>query len=177
MKTINLKGKEYAPVSERIAQFHKDNKDNDINTSYDFREGYCIFKAELIIYKKEGLVATYTGHAFGEVGKEKAFEKLESVAVGRALAMAGYLAGGEIASYEEMEKWQGKEEVEQTKEEVKPLSEVEFGKLRNGYLKEKTMSPELREMWERCNHEQKKRINDVTKQIRAERDKANNNEQ
>ena len=62
------------------------------------------------------------------------------------------------------------------KEEVKPVSEIEFGKLRNGYLKEKTMSPELREVWERCNAEQKKRINDVTKQIRAERDEANNNE-
>ena len=71
--------------------------------------------------------------------------------------------------------YKGQGNVEQ-KQEVKPVSEVEFGKLRNDYLEQKTMSPELREIWERCNVEQKKRINDVTKQIRAERDKLNNNE-
>lgn len=115
MKTIDLKGKKYAPVSERLAQFHKDNANTDIRTSYDFKEGFCIFKAELTIYQNDGVTKTYTGHSFGKVDKEKALEKLESVAVGRALAMAGYLAGGEIASYEEIEKFEDSEKVETTK--------------------------------------------------------------
>jgi hypothetical protein len=37
---------------------------------------------------------------------EKSFEKLETIAVGRALAFAGYLADGEIASMEEMAKYE-----------------------------------------------------------------------
>lgn len=62
------------------------------------------------------------------------------------------------------------------KDKPKTVSEVEFGKLRNDYLEKKTMTPEMREVWGRCDKEQRKRINDVTKQIRAERDKLNNNE-
>lgn len=102
IKTIDLKGKKYAPVSERVAQFHKDHVKGTINTEYNFNEGYCIFKATVSFDDR-----TFNGHAFGKVGVEKAFEKLESVAVGRALAMAGYLAGGEIASYDEIEKFNG----------------------------------------------------------------------
>jgi hypothetical protein len=41
----------------------------------------------------------------GKVSGEKALEKLESIAVGRALAFAGYLASGEIATAEEMERF------------------------------------------------------------------------
>jgi hypothetical protein len=98
IKTINLKGKAYAPVSERVAQFHREHAKGNINTMYEFKEGFCIFKATIAFDDR-----TFNGHAFGKVGTEKAFEKLESVAVGRALAFAGYLAGGEIASYDEME--------------------------------------------------------------------------
>jgi hypothetical protein len=101
-----------------VAQFHKDHADGTIQTSYDFKEGYVIFKAEISFDRKftnqnmpkdlqETSVRIFTGHAFGKVGVEKAFEKLESVAVGRALAFAGYLAGGEIASYDEIEKFNG----------------------------------------------------------------------
>lgn len=122
IKTINLKGKSYAPVSERVAQFHRDHKDGKIETSYEFKEGYVIFKAVVSfenLYQIDDLpngqvckqtvldTRKFTGHAFGKVGQEKAFEKIESVAVGRALAFAGYLAGGEIASYDEIEKFNG----------------------------------------------------------------------
>lgn len=110
MKTIDLKGKKYSPVSERVSQFHKDQKDGNIETSYEFKEGLCIFKATVSFGATDESIPqfrTFNGHAFGKVGTEKAFEKLESVAVGRALAFAGYLAGGEIASYDEIEKFNG----------------------------------------------------------------------
>ena len=35
-------------------------------------------------------------------GRQKQFEKQETIAVGRALAFAGYLASGDIATAEEM---------------------------------------------------------------------------
>lgn len=107
MKTINLKGKEYAPVSARVEQFHKDHPEGWITTSERFDEGHVVFKATVAFDSRR-----FTGHAFGKINKEKAFEKLETTAVGRALAFAGYLAGGEIASYDEIKNFVEKEELE-----------------------------------------------------------------
>lgn len=105
MKTINLKGKDYAPVSARLEEIHKeianaDDKNLSITTEVTFQEGYAYFKATIQCYR-----GTFTGHSFGQLKQEKALEKLETVAVGRALAFAGYLAGGEVASYDEIEKF------------------------------------------------------------------------
>lgn len=111
MKTISLKGKKYSPVSARVEQFHTDHPQGDIKTVHKFNEGYVIFKATVSFDDR-----SFTGHAFGKVGQEKAFEKLETTAVGRALAFAGYLAGGEIASYDEMQAFA----------EKKPAKEVEL---------------------------------------------------
>jgi hypothetical protein len=102
MKTVNLKGKPYVPVVERINQFHEIYTNGEIVTEYEFREGFVIFKATVTPDIKNSL-RTFTGHSFGKIGQEKAFEKLESVAVGRALAFAGFAPDGSIATAEEME--------------------------------------------------------------------------
>jgi hypothetical protein len=110
MKTINLKGKEYAPVSARVEQFHKDYGSGSITTETTFSEGHVIVKATITFSAShDAPTRTFTGHSYGKVGTEKAFEKLETTAVGRALAFAGYLAGGEIASYDEIESFHDKE--------------------------------------------------------------------
>jgi len=106
MKTINLKGKDYAPVSARVEQFHKDHEDGSVSTKVDFVGEQVVVKAVIKFGER-----VFTGHSFGTTKSEKAFEKLETTAVGRALAFAGYLAGGEIASYDEMQEF-----VEQPKE-------------------------------------------------------------
>lgn len=118
MKTISLKGKEYSPVSARVEQFHKDYRDGCIRTTYEFNEGYVIFRAIVKFGDRK-----FTGHAFGKVGQEKAFEKIETTAVGRALAFAGYLAGGEIASYDEMEAFVAKKDYPQPPSE----DDIDFG--------------------------------------------------
>lgn len=100
-KTMSLQGQDYAKVSSRLAEYHKAEKEPAIETSYQFDNGYLITTAT--VHAKGG---TFTGHSFGKVDKVKAFEKLETVAVGRALAFAGFLADGEIASYEEMEDYE-----------------------------------------------------------------------
>lgn len=107
MKTIDLKGKQYAPVSARIEALHEEIAKQDgedkslvIDTQVKFEGEVVITKAVIRFYRGE-----FTAHAYGRVGKEKALEKLETVAVGRALAFAGYLAGGEIASYDEIEEF------------------------------------------------------------------------
>lgn len=103
LKTINLSGKQYAQVAERLRAVHEDHKDFDIVTTFSTTEAGIVFCAELVIRDKvKGSVVRYTGHSYGKAGAVKAFEKLESIAVGRALAFAGYHADGEIASAEEM---------------------------------------------------------------------------
>jgi hypothetical protein len=106
IKTIDLKGKAYAPVGNRLNAFHEKYSSNSIRTSYNFAEGWCIFRAKVVpnVEKPE---IYYTGHSMGKVNTEKALEKLETVAIGRALAIAGFAPDGTIASYEEMEKFNG----------------------------------------------------------------------
>jgi hypothetical protein len=105
LKTINLQGKEYAKVAERLRAVHEDHKDFDIVNSYEVTPaGAVVFTATLTIRDKKDAknVVTYTGHSYGKLGAAKAFEKQETIAVGRALAFAGYHADGEIASVDEM---------------------------------------------------------------------------
>lgn len=67
-------------------------------------DSYVVFKATI----SEGDTILATGHGFNAIAKEKAFEKAETVAVGRALAFFDPQYGGEseLASQEEMEKFQ-----------------------------------------------------------------------
>jgi hypothetical protein len=46
-----------------------------------------------------------TGHSMGKIKDDKNFEKLETIAIGRALAILGYMASGDVASSEEMEEF------------------------------------------------------------------------
>lgn len=97
--TIEIgKGVQYAKVAARSAEFHRDNEACSVETTCDFREGWVIFTAKVTTKK-----GTFTGHSMDKVqGRQKQFEKQETIAVGRALAFAGYLASGDIATYEEM---------------------------------------------------------------------------
>ncbi len=96
-ETINIGGKEYATVPARVAKLHEHNETCEVETTVEFKDGFALFSAKVTTKK-----GTFTGHSLGKTGGQKAFEKLESVSVGRALAYAGYLASGAIATYEEM---------------------------------------------------------------------------
>jgi hypothetical protein len=99
VETIEIgKGVNYAKVAARSAEFHRDNENCSIETSCEFKEGYVLFSAKVTTKK-----GTFTGHSLDKVsGRQKQFEKQETIAVGRALAFAGYLASGDIATFEEM---------------------------------------------------------------------------
>lgn len=99
IETIRLGEFEYAKVSARLLEFLADNPKCSIETTCEFKEGWALFRA--IVTAQRG---TFTGHSLGKVGAtKKQFEKQETIAVGRALAFAGYLSSGEIASFEEMD--------------------------------------------------------------------------
>lgn len=95
---------DYAKVADRIQEFWKDNPRGKIETTPTTNDqGQVIFKAYILTDKAEPFSKEATGHTLGTDKEEKNFEKLESLAVGRALALLGYAGSGEIASSEEME--------------------------------------------------------------------------
>lgn len=104
-KTIKISGNiDYSKVTQRILEFRQANPRGDIQTAPTILEdGQVMFKATVVKDKKDESSASATGHSLGLNKGVKAFEKLETIAVGRALAMLGYASDGEIASAEEME--------------------------------------------------------------------------
>lgn len=125
-------GAVYAKVAERLRIFREENPRGKQESAYEVDvDGTIVFtvwlwkdKNDLLELMKAGIIdkealrasADANGNAKsgGKIVKEgtnakageKEFEKLESVALGRALAMLGYLASGEIASSEEMEQFE-----------------------------------------------------------------------
>ena len=100
---VNIHGKEYLTVAERINAIH-DNEDKlSIQTEIlTYEGGLVVVKA--VITTEAGV---FTGHAYevetgSGINKTSALENCETSAVGRALAFAGY-AGSEIASANEVQ--------------------------------------------------------------------------
>ena len=107
IKTINLKGNEYATVPQRLKEFRQQNPRASVNTEPTFNaDGTVVFSAHIVKDKKDDNSAEATGHSYGKLTGDKAFEKLETVATGRALALLGYLNNGQVATTEEMEEFE-----------------------------------------------------------------------
>ena len=100
---VKIHGKEYITVAERVADFHKNHKENRsiITEIIQFKDGVVVVKAVV----KTG-DDVFTGHAYEDIGSTKinttsALENCETSAIGRALASAGYIAT-EFASADEL---------------------------------------------------------------------------
>lgn len=105
LKTIKVGGgADYAKVAERLKEFHKKYENGKIETSYSMTETMICFKVTITpdTSKPERF---FTGHSLGALKGIKAFEKLETIAVGRGLAFCGLLADGDVASFDEMEEY------------------------------------------------------------------------
>jgi len=101
-ETIDLKGKNYATVPARIKEFRQDCPYGLIETTPTILPDWKIlFKARILKDKSNPDSAEWTGHAIWTSKADKDFEKLETIAVWRALAMLWYMASGDIASSEE----------------------------------------------------------------------------
>ena len=101
--SVNIHGKEYFTVAERLNELNK-NVDGNYTLTTEmvlFKDGVVVFKATLQIGEN-----TFTGHAMEKEGsstinKTSFIECAETSAIGRALASAGYL-GSEFASADEV---------------------------------------------------------------------------
>jgi hypothetical protein len=107
--TNNYGDSEYSGVPKRLKRFREDTVRGDVNTSHTFLpDGGLTFQATVVKDRSDEYSARSTGTAYynaEEMSKKKAFEKLETISVGRALSLLGYLNNGEIASTEEMEEF------------------------------------------------------------------------
>lgn len=104
MKTINIKGKEYVPVVERVKEAHTQDPELSITTEViDCGESRVSIKATVIFKGK-----TFTGHSQAEWGKGMmggvALEVAETSAIGRALGFANIGLIDGIASADEVRK-------------------------------------------------------------------------
>lgn len=127
--TVTLRGgAEYAKVATRVKEFHEDNKECSIECSVHFEKGgentWVIVTAT--VECPRGRFVQHSMDTFR--GKEKFLENLETVAVGRALAVAGYMASGEIASFEEMDNHEASLERQRTSNAVHDHLESALGK-------------------------------------------------
>ena len=118
MNTVNIKGKPYVTVNERLkhiaANFQYSIKSDF--TYYPERKMWVV-KASLFLFR-DGIECTYTGLAqeiesenYKEVNFSSALENAETSAVGRACAMAGIGIDGGIASADEVNKALNRDEV------------------------------------------------------------------
>jgi hypothetical protein len=104
LATIDLKGKAYATVPTRIKEFREACPNGLIETKPETQpDGQVMFTARILSDKSNPNSAEAIGHSIGKLSGDKSFEKLETISIGRALAILGYMASGEIASTEEME--------------------------------------------------------------------------
>lgn len=105
MKSINIKGKDYVMVNERLIAFREDYpKYSLISEIISITEDSCIMKASII---DENGVVIATGHAQEDksssmINKTSFIENCETSAWGRALGNFGYGISTSIASAEEV---------------------------------------------------------------------------
>jgi hypothetical protein len=108
MKKINIQGKPYIPVNERLMEFWKNNPAWSIRTELvEAPQGKVRFKA--CIYDENGNLRA-TGHGEEKenstfINKSSHVENCETSAVGRALGVLGIGIDTSLASMRIIEKW------------------------------------------------------------------------
>lgn len=109
MKTINIKGKEYVPVVERVKEAHKLDEKISIQTSVVSMENNRVTVKATVVFNGREFTghsqAVYSTKMMGDV----ALEIAETSAVGRALGFANIGLIDGIASADEMRKTNAKD--------------------------------------------------------------------
>jgi hypothetical protein len=123
MKKIQIKGKDYIEVNERVKQFHKDYPNGSITTELIEMTDRFITKTTVIPDVKNS-DRCFTGIAYEKedstfINKTSALENCETSSCGRALGMLGIGIDTSIASYNEVAN-----AVEQQKDKPKTIPPV-----------------------------------------------------
>jgi len=106
MKTINIKGKEYVEVNERLKHFRANFKGWALTSEIvQITQDRCIIKAT-ILDEKERIIATgiaYEKEGSSYINKTSFIENCETSAWGRALANLGIGLDTSVASFDEVQ--------------------------------------------------------------------------
>ena len=110
MKTINIKGKNYVPVVERLKEFRNSEKFKNwsletewLSITQEVATCRVIIRDETGVLKSTGTAMELRDEKSSLVNKTSHVENAETSAVGRALGNLGIgLDGDEVASYEEV---------------------------------------------------------------------------
>lgn len=136
IKTIDIKGKEYSEVNQRIKAFRMVYPQGTIQTFLVSNEnGICIFRAS-VLSDEGNLLGTGTAYEKEDssfINKTSYIENCETSAVGRALGMAGFGIDISVASAEEVQNAINNQAVTQEDADNYKLS---FGKYKGKTLKE-----------------------------------------
>lgn len=133
---VDIKGKSYSEVNQRIKAFRMVYPQGSIRTEMLSNEnGICVFRAT-VWDETNTLLAT--GHAYEKedstfINKTSYIENCETSAIGRALGMAGFGIDVSVASAEEVQNAIANQEV--TQEEADSYT-ITFGKYKGKLLKD-----------------------------------------
>lgn len=145
VKTSKVSGGDYAKVADRLKEFRQDNPRSSIKTTYEFTpNGGAVFTTYILKDKRDKYSADATGtaaYSVNQMKKDKAFEKLETISVGRALSLLGYLNNGEIASTEEMEEFETFQDTKKAEEELRDCKTLD--ELKEKYTEIVKANPKL----------------------------------
>lgn len=146
--SIKFGEKDYALVPGRLLKFREANPRGKIKTTPKFNEdGSLEFQAYILKDKADENSADATGSAYytaKEMQKAKAYEKLETISVGRALSLLGYLNDGQIASSEEMEEFEDYKNNQKMEAIESTITQIESADtLENLAAFWKTLSPKI----------------------------------
>lgn len=126
--TMDVKGKDYAEVNQRVKAFRMVYPTGLIETELTSNtDGVCIFRATVGYYEDDGrFVKLATGTAFevqsaSYINKTSYIENGETSAVGRALGIAGFGIDTSICSAEELQNALAQQEA--TQPVTKPVAE------------------------------------------------------
>lgn len=150
IKSIDVKGKEYAMVNERVKAFRLLYPEGSIETTLlSCENGVAIVKAEV---RNEFGTVLGTGTAYEKesssfINKTSYIENCETSAVGRALGFAGIGVDVSIASYEEVAN------AIHNQDENKPSTKGQIEKVQKLYLPD-----EIQKMMKRLKVEELKDI-------------------
>ena len=135
MKSINIKGKEYIPVNERIKEFRGNEAYKGlrlISTIEHLTDDMCVIRAEI---KNETGETIATGYAHEErtasnINRTSFVENCETSAWGRALANLGIGIDASVASADEL-----KNAIDQQEAEKAPIPQTYISTI-NGLIDE-----------------------------------------
>lgn len=95
---------EHAKVKDRLKAFWESNPHGSILTDRVKDNETIEFVTNIIADQSDEFSRKARGHAMANLPLgDKDYEKLETISVGRALALVGYATDGEVASFEEIE--------------------------------------------------------------------------